>query len=284
MKLFRFFKSKTFWLNLILAAIVLSLLFWGLKTWLDSYTKHGENITVPNLSRLSYTEAKNELEALGLEAEILDTAEYDPQMPRGAIVEQYPQAEALVKTGREIKLTLNPLKPRKIELPNLVEKTKRRAIYDLESKGFEVGPLEYVPFIGKDVVVDVKVNGLSVNPKERFDKGTEVTLILGRGLGDTRIRMPYLKWMSLSEAKDKMLTSGLNPGSIQFDEDVLDSTLALVYQQYPPPSMEPTVNSGISVDLWLTQDYTKIPNDSLQFQTTITPDSTFENEDPAPEF
>lgn len=256
----------------------------GLKTWLDSYTRHGENIAVPALIRLSYEEASSKLEALGLEAEILDTAEFNPKMPRGAVVDQYPPADALVKTGREIKLTINPMKPRKIELPDLVEKTKRRAIYDLESKGFVVGELEYVPYIGKDVVVDVKVKGLSVNPKERFDKGTVVSLVLGRGLGDTRIAMPYLKWMSLREARIRMMESGLNMGSIVFDPEVSDSNAAKVYQQYPQPSREPSTHTGISVDLWLTEDYTKIPNDSLAYQTNAISDSTLEQSDADPQF
>lgn len=276
MKLVRFLKSKTFWLNFILAAIAISLVFFGLKSWLGQYTRHGENIAVPNLSRLSFQEATTQLEALGLEAEILDTAEFDPKMPRGAVISQYPEPDASVKTGREIMLTLNPLKPRKLELPDLIEKTKRRAVYDLESKGFVVGDFEYVPYIGKDVVVDVKIKGLPVNPKQRFDKGTVVNLVLGRGLGDTRIVMPYLKWLSLQEAKNKLMERGLNLGSVMYDEEIQDSSLAMVYKQYPPPSTVPSINSGVSVDLWLTQDYTKIPNDSLAYQTNTLADSTFE--------
>lgn len=261
-------------LNIILAVIVFGLLFWGLTTWLDSYTRHGQNITVPNLSRLSYEEAEKKLSDLGLKAEILDTAEYNPEMPRGAVVNQYPEHDALVKINREIKLTINPLKPRKLALPELVEKTKRRAIYDLESKGFKVGPLEYVPFIGKDVVVDVKINGLPVAPNDKFDKGTVVTLVLGQGLGDVRKPMPYLKWLSLFEAQDKLLMNGLNLGSVIYDDDVKDTALALVYQQYPPADLEPSVNAGSSVDLWLTQDYTKIPNDSLAYKNSGIVDTT----------
>ncbi len=274
MKIFRFLKSRTFLLNVIIAVIVFGFLFWGLNAWLDSYTRHGQNITVPNLGRLSYQEAEKKLTDLGLKAEILDTAEYNPEMPRGAVVSQYPEPDALVKVNREIKLTINPLKPRKLALPELVEKTKRRAIYDLESKGFRVGPLEYVPFIGKDVVVDVKINGLPVSPNDKFDKGTVVTLVLGQGLGDVRKPMPYLKWLSLLEAKDKLLVNGLNLGSVIYDEDMKDSTLALVYQQYPPADLEPSVNAGSSVDLWLTQDYTKIPNDSLAYKNSGIVDTT----------
>lgn len=265
MKLIRFLKSKTFWANLIVAVIVCALIFWGVDTWLDSYTRHGDNVKVPELARLSYEEALQKLEEQDLTGEILDTSEFNTDFPRGSIIDQYPLPGSMVKEGRAIRLTINPDKARKIELPQLIEKTKRRAIYDLESKGFVVGELTYVPYIGKDVVVDVKVKGRSVKEREKFDKGTVVQLVLGQGLGDTRITMPYLRFLSLDEAREKIQASSLNLGSVGYDPDLKDTLAAVVYRQYPNPGLRPSVNIGTEVDIWLTDDYTKIPNDSLQF-------------------
>lgn len=265
MKIFRFLASKTFWANLLVILMTCALLFWGINAWLQSYTRHGDNIVVPQLRRMDYSEAVALLEEKELLAEILDTAEYTSEFPRGSVINQYPEMGATVKKGRAIRLTINPMKPRKIEIPQLIEKTKRRAIYDLESKGFKIGELTYVPYLGKDVVVDVKVNGRSVKEKEKFDKGTVVELVLGEGLGGTRIVMPYLKFKTLEEARTILLASSLNMGSVMYDETVTDSSQAVVFKQYPSPSHRPSVNAGTEVDLWLTTDYTKIPNDSLQF-------------------
>lgn len=277
MKLFRFLKSKTFLANIVAVIIVCALLFWGLNAWLDTYTRHGENIKVPELQRLDFDEAVQLLADNKLSYTILDTSEYDPDFPRGAVIGQYPGAGAPVKEGREIRLTINRMKPRKIAVPELIEKTKRRALYDLQSKGFEVAELEYVPYLGEDVVVEVKVNGRSVEPGEKFDKGTKVTLVLGQGLGTARIEMPYLKWLTEEEAHEKLLKASLNLGSVHYDEEVEDSSIALVYRQYPNPSLKPSVNIGAEVDLWLTTDHTKIPNDSLlysQAQDTTNIDTT----------
>lgn len=265
MKLFRFLKSKTFIANVVAVIIVCALLFWGLNAWLDSYTRHGDNIKVPNLQRLSFDEATEALAEKNLNYSILDTSEFNPDFPRGAIIGQYPGAGSDVKEGREIRLTLNRMKPRKIAIPDLIEKTKRRALYDLRSTGFEVKELEYVPYLGEDVVVEVKVNGRSVDPGDKFDKGTAVTLVLGQGLGDVRIKMPYLRWLTFEEARQELLSESLNLGSVRYDEEVEDSAAALVYRQYPNPSTEPSVNIGAEVDLWLTTDHTKIPNDSLLY-------------------
>lgn len=250
---------------MLVFGVLCVLLFFGVKSWLSSYTRHGDNIVVPPLKRMAYDEAVDALEQRELIAEVLDTSEFNPDFPRGSVINQYPTEGSTVKKGRAIKLTINPLKPRKIEIPQLIEKTKRRAIYDLESKGFKVGELSYVPYIGKDVVVDVKVAGKSVTEKDRFEKGTVVDLVLGQGLGDNRIAMPYLRFMTLAEAKEKLLAASLNLGSVLYDEETQDSTLAVVYEQIPAPSLIPNVNQGAQVDIWLTDDYTKIPNDSLQF-------------------
>lgn len=265
MKLFRFFTTRTFWINIVLVAVVLVLLFLGLSTWLDSYTRHGETLEVPDLTRLDYAEAEEIASQVNLKLTVLDTAEYTTSFPRGSIIDQYPAPGAQVKEGREIKLTVNRLKPRKIELPRLIEKTKRRAIYDLESKGFRIGELSYVPYIGKDVVVKVKIAGEEVEAGSRFEKGTVIDLVLGQGLSNTRIMVPYLRFLSEEDARDKILAGSLNIGSVIYDPEVEDSSAALVYRQYPPPSLRPTAFMGGEVDIWLTEDYTKIPNDSLEF-------------------
>lgn len=265
MKLFRFIKSKTLWANVLLIIIACALIFWGLNSWLSSYTRHGDNIVVPNLSRMDYDEAVTALEQRELVAEIMDTSEFDPEFPRGSIINQYPEDGSTVKKGRPIRLTINPLKARKIEIPQLIEKTKRRAIYDLESKGFKVGELTYVPYIGKDVVVDIKVDGQSVKEKEKFEKGTTIELVLGQGLGNELSPMPYLRYLTLEDAKQLLLEASLNLGSVIIDEETKDSSLIVVYNQRPAPSLDPIVRPGAEVDIWLTDDYTKIPNDSLQF-------------------
>lgn len=273
MKLFRFLKSKTFFANLLIAVILGALAFWGLNFFLSTYTRHGENIDVPNLHGLALNEVDTNLKAVQLDFEIIDSSEYDPSFPRGAVVAQYPYAGSQVKVGRIIKLTINPFYPRKVEFPNLIEKTKRRAIYDLESKGFVIGELKYVPYIGKDVVIDAKIEERSVNPGEKLSKGTVINLILGQGLSDELVISPYLRWKTLEEAKAYLLERSLNLGSVIYDEEISDTAAALVYRQIPAPSKIPVIRMGREVDVWLTNDYTKIVNDSLEFQVQAPLDS-----------
>jgi len=276
MKLFRFLVSKTFFVNLILMGIVAAGLLIGLHYSLNHYTEHGKTVEVPELNGMALSEVEAVLGKANLGYVIIDSAEYDPSFPRGSVVAQYPEAKNQVKSGRVLKLTLNPFYPRKVELPDLIEKTKRRAIYDLESKGFKVGELVYVPYIGKDVVIDVKIEEKSLMPGTKLKKGTTLDLVLGMGLSDELVRSPYLRWKTLTEAEEFLKLRSFNLGSVIYDEEITDTAAALVYRQNPGPSMEPSIRMGREIDVWLTNDYTKIVNDSLDFQ--ISPQDSLLND------
>lgn len=273
MKLFRFLLSKTFFINLFIMLLLTAGLLVGLHFSLNHYTEHDISIEVPDLTGMALMEVENTLEEAQLKYVIIDSTEYDPSFPRGSVVAQYPLAQKRVKTGRELKLTINPFYPRKIELPDIIEKTKRRAIYDLESKGFKIGTLNYVPYLGKDVVIDVKIKESSLLPGTKLKKGTTVDLVLGMGLSDELVIAPYLRWKTLEEAEEYLKLRSFNLGSVIYDENIEDTAAALVYRQSPAPSKEPSIRMGREIDLWLTNDYTKIVNDSLEFQINSPADS-----------
>ncbi len=265
-KILAFISSKTFFANLALSGVLAVIIFFGLKAWLNATTHHGEKLTVPELYGVTLEEASSILADQELEFKVIDSAEFNPKMPLGAVLEQYPKAGDAVKSERQILLTINPFTVRKIEVPNIIDKTLRRAVYDLQSKGFEVGELIYKPDIAKDVILALKRGEEDVAPGDKFIKGTVIDLIVGSGLGNERIPVPYLKWLSLEKAEKKLLSNSLNLGLVLFDEEVEDSTTAVVYRQSPNPSHEPRLRLGTTVDIWLTNDSTKVPNDSLAFQ------------------
>jgi beta-lactam-binding protein with PASTA domain len=264
MKLIAFLTSKTFFANVILAAISLVAL-WFITIWgLRHYTRFGEEIVVPDLRTYSLDEVDHALGQRNLTWMVLDSSEYIPALPPGSVVNQYPEAGSTVKRLREIKLTLNPFAPPKIQLPDLVGKTRRRAIYNLESKGFVVGKLIYKPYLARDEVLDADVRGIPILPGEFFEKGTVVNLTLGSGLNDERVGVPFLVGLSLADATSKLSDYGLNIGAVLYDDGV-DTAEARVYRQYPKPTMEDVARQGSPVDLWL-GIYEGIPeNDSLSF-------------------
>ncbi len=264
-KLFAFFKSKTFFANAILGAVFLLLLVWGTQIWLKSITHYSEKISVPDLNGLTLTEAEALLEHNKLKFKVIDSTEFIPDIPLGAVIDQFPKAGAEVKTERQILLTINPFTVRKIELPHIIDKTLRRAVYDLESKGFKIGQLIYKPDLAKDVVLGMQRNKKPIKAGDKFIKGTTINLIIGSGLGDERIPIPYVMGLSADDAERKLRSYSLNLGLVIYDLEVTDSTSAIIYRQAPEPSLTPSIRLGTTVDIWLTNDSTKVPNDSLQF-------------------
>jgi beta-lactam-binding protein with PASTA domain len=270
-KFFRFLKSKTFLVNVILAVLVFVVLIWAVRFSLDVYTHHGEKISVPNLAAMPLDEAVLALKDSELGYEVIDSAAYNSLYPPLAVIEQFPLANADVKSGRVIKLTINPAQPRKIELPNIVEKTTRRAIHYLESRGLKSGELIYVPDIARDRVLGLRIGEEEVEPGTMLEPGTVVDLIVGKGLSNEKVRVPYLKFLTLEKAQTELSLASLNLGILFYDEDVVDSASAVIYKHFPSATLTPRLKLGSDVDLWLTNDSTKIVNDSLNFQ--LVPDS-----------
>jgi len=264
-KLLTFFTSKTFFANLLLAMIFFVAIFWVINKGLAIITHHSQRIAVPDLTGLSLSEVEKLLEKDDLLYKVIDSTLFDPNKPFGSVIDQFPLAGAEVKEGRVIMLSINPFEVPKFEIPDIIEKTLRRALYDIESKGFVVGTLTYVPDIGKDVVLGVQIGNQATQPGEKFVKGTVLNLIVGAGLSNEPVPVPYLLGLVAEEARLKAQTFAFNIGVIIYDESVIDTLQAKVYRQSPKPSRSPKVRMGTPIDLWFTNDSTKLPSDSLFF-------------------
>lgn len=269
-----FIKSKLFWRHAIAYLLLLLVGFFVLNWWLGRYTSHGETVIVPDLRSYTLEEAEEELGPIELAFAVIDSAEFNPEYPRGAVVGQIPNSGHAVKRGRTIFLTVNPRSVQKVILPNLIDRSKRQAISYLETYGFQVGELEFVPDMARDVVVAVKYNGQEVKAGAALPKRAVVDLVLGDGLSDQKISVPWLPGLTLDEARVRLKELSLNVGALSYDETIEDTAMARVYRQYPNPNPRPVIRLGMSVDLWFTGDSTKIPADTL----FITEPDTLRNE------
>lgn len=180
MSLFRFLKSRTFFIQVIGFVIVFLVLFMlALQWWLDIITNHDQKIQVPNLYGMSLSSVKDTLRELDLDFLVIDSVSFNPNHPKKAVVRQTPEAKNFVKQKRKIYLTLNPTKYRKISVPDVNGRSKRHVISQLQSIGFKIGEFHYIPDIGKDVVRGLKSNGKELKPGSKLDKNTVIDLILG---------------------------------------------------------------------------------------------------------
>jgi beta-lactam-binding protein with PASTA domain len=181
MNFFQFMFTKAFWIQVVLAIVLIVVLCFGYLYWLDWHTNHGQKIEVPNLERKSLSEADMMLEELDLRRRIIDSASFNPDYPPRSIIQQNPEAGKFVKENRQIYLKLNPSGYGKIIVPNVVFKTKRQAVPTLEALGFEIGDITYKPNIARDMVLELRYNGEELEPGSQLRKASTIDLVLGDG-------------------------------------------------------------------------------------------------------
>ncbi len=171
---------KKFFINIIcmgvIAAVLLVLTMMGLR-W---YTRHGEEIDVPNLKGLTLSQAVNKLQALGLVATIDDSIYIKNQVPN-TIYNQSITPGSHVKVGRTVGLTINTSQPPMIFMPDIADNSSvREATMKLTVLGLKMGDQEFING-EKDWVYAVKVNGKNVTAGERIPSDAKVTLVVGDG-------------------------------------------------------------------------------------------------------
>lgn len=187
---FNFLKSKTFLIQLGLAAgAVLVLVFVALQ-WLKSTTNHGEFVEVPDFSKMSVMEMRKAVEEAGLRYQVLDSSNFNPEYPRFSILDQNPPAGNKVKSNRKIYFTVNPSGYKKVTVPDIIQVTQRNAASMLKAVGLDVERVTYIDELGKDMVYRMKYKGKYIKPGDKLPKTSKVELICGNGTipGSARVQ------------------------------------------------------------------------------------------------
>lgn len=243
---------KVLGVNVVAIVVVIILIFTSVSFILNSYTRHGDSLTVPDIRGLRIEDAIHLLEEKSLRYIISDSLYFDDK-PKLSILEQNPAPNSKVKEGRFIYITINSNKAPQVALPNLLDVSLRQAEAMLGSVGLKVGKLIYKPDIAKDVVLDVQYLNMSLQPGKKIGKGTAVDLILGDGLGGENISLPDLTGLTLEEARNLITSSSLTLGSVVYLGAVSDSAETRVARQNPAFAEGATVSSGQPIDLFLKQ-------------------------------
>lgn len=250
-------KSSLNWIvkNLVLGALFVVVVVAAASIFLAVRTRHGKEITVPDLTSQTVQDALSTAGAAGLRVQVVDSV-YMKRMPRGAVVSQFPKAGAKVKPGRKISLTINSTVPKKVSMPNLVHVSLRQAKAELAAKGLVLGRLTYVSDIATNNVLEQQFRGRSVAPGRQLYTGSVIDLVLGLNGADAMTYVPNLHGYKYLRAVDALHDNSLNVSGLFFDKSVRtynDSLNAVVYSQRPSATGYPTV-MGTGVTLYLSVD------------------------------
>ncbi len=241
-------KSKKLYIHLLILTSLGVIVLLTVVYSLSIFTRHGETISVPDFRGYYYNELQDQVEFNNFRFVIIDSI-YSIDKEKGSIASQDPKPNVLVKKNRTIYLTVVAKNPEMVQMPNLIDLSKRNAISILETYGLKVSKLSFVENIAKDAVVEQIYRGEDLEPGTEIIKGSGIELVLGLGSQKELIQVPLLIGLTRKQAIAELHLASLNIGEEHFEEGD-DSTTVRIYRQTPNYSKKATVKMGQSIDLY----------------------------------
>ena len=174
------FSSSFLWGNLLAMVLVVVALAFGVKYWLDVYTRHGEGIEVPKIEGMVYQNVRAMLEERELYVVITDSG-YNKKLPAGCILAQNPGPGMKVKAGHTIYVTVNSPSSPTFAIPDVVDNSSyREAEAKLLAIGFKLEPPRQIEG-EKDWVYGILCHGRMVSTGDHVSIDAPLTLLIGNG-------------------------------------------------------------------------------------------------------
>ncbi len=173
-------KRNVFWINIAAMLLVVILAIFLTFRWISSYTQHGKAILVPNVTGIDEHDAIAALQAKKLRGVSYDKT-YVKDVPAGVVVDQRPEADAKVKRGRVIYLTLSSGNEPMVALPDIADNSSlRQATSQLRAAGFTLTPNDTIRGEA-DWVYKMRYNGQEMHGGDLVPEGAAITLVVGNG-------------------------------------------------------------------------------------------------------
>lgn len=207
------------------------------------YVNHGETLHVPQVVGLPLESAKQALVDRGL-IPIESETRPDPTAPAGTVVGQNPDADAVVKDGRHVYLTVSGGEIQ-VVVPGLRGRSVREAKFTLERSGLRMGDLEYAT---SDAYPAGTIIDQSVQQGMKVSKGATVKIVVSQGKALQQITVPDLTGKTLKEVERIITQQGLTLGNITYQAsfDLIPNT---VVDQFPRAG--DAVPQGQAIDLFV---------------------------------
>ena len=247
--------------HIVVGVLIAVVLLFLVKGMLNLYTRHGQELVVPDFSNLTFEEAESMAEAHDMRVTVTDSV-FLKRMRKGAVYRQNPAPGAHVKKDKLVTLTINAKISKTMTMPDLVGLSMRQAKAEILSRGLVLGRLIYEHDLATNNVLKQLVNGVEIEPGTELLTESRVDLVVGLNSDDGSTYVPDVVGLKQISAVGIVNDNSLNINKLYFDETVVDyddSLNAMVWRQIPEPSDSVSVGMGSEVTLYLTLDQNKIP-------------------------
>ncbi|HUX84849.1 MAG TPA: PASTA domain-containing protein, partial [Chitinophagaceae bacterium] len=214
--------SQPFWVNFLAAIILVFFIGFLFFVSLGFITKHGDTVRVPDVEGKSVGDARSLLQAGGFRVVIQDSL-YTDSLPALTVLRQSPSSDAQVKVNRTVFLTINKVQPPMVAMPNLISYSFRSAVMTLESERLVMGDTLYRADFAMNTVLDQLYQGHPIAAGTLIPEGSQISLVLANGVGDTPMPVPNLIGKTLDEAKSDLSAAGLPMGALLFTGQITDT-------------------------------------------------------------
>ncbi|MBK6418426.1 MAG: PASTA domain-containing protein [Ignavibacteria bacterium] len=207
-----------------------------LLPWIVSMT---DTISVPGVVGKSVSTASQELANAGLV--VMEPREqYSASIAKGTVMSQLPYANATVKEGRRIYLTISK-GIETIRVPSLYGLTVRDARLSLMRIGLQLGDVTYET---SDAIAVDRIAAQGVPAGAEIPSDGIISVVVSRG--STGVRIPSLVGLSLEEAQGILLDAGLIVGTLSYKESsAFDSGVVLAHD--PPADSSVAVGTPVQI-------------------------------------
>ena len=247
--------------HLFVIGVLALFLFFGAKIFLNLFTRHGRELTVPDFSNLTLVEAEALAKDNHMRVEVTDSV-FLRRMKKGAVYRQSPVPGSKVKKDKRITLTINAKVGKMVTMPDLVGLSMRQAKAELLSRGLSLGKLIYVQDMATNNVLKQMAGDEEIVAGTMVESESVIDLVVGLNGYDFVTYVPDVMGLKSMSAVGAIHDNSLNVRALRYDESVKDyddSLNAMVWRQSPEPSDSISVNMGSDVTLYLTLDQHKIP-------------------------
>jgi eukaryotic-like serine/threonine-protein kinase len=244
-------RKRKRWVPWVLVALLIAaavLAGWWAYNQIQDQLEESAPVGVPLVEGLERQLAIEQIEAVGLEAEVEEQPSTDVE--RGIVIEQSPREGTQVSKGSTVTITVST-GPRQVEVPSLVGGTYEEAVDALTELGLE--PRRVEVFSQKPVG---QVTGQDPAAGEIVDEGSRVEVRVSKGV--RQVAVPDVLGQSESSATGELQAAGFEVSVTEASSDTVSE--GLVSAQSPGAGTAVAKGSTVTITISTGPELTAVPD------------------------
>ncbi len=234
----------------LIAGVIIALIALGAGAFAGWYYFLREEpvkmVEVPEVTGMTYSQAKELLKAKGLEIERGDDVKSDTY-DKGEVVSQDPDKGEEVEEGSTVTVNISA-GAETAQVPNMIGKYySSDTVTVLKSNNFDEGDIKYEK---SDDFEEGQIIDQDPKAGTTREVGTKINLTVCSGKKTEEVAVPSLTGLTLEKAESKLKKAGLQRGQVDYEQSDVYGEGFVMWQQYQAGT---AIKKGTKVDIIVSQ-------------------------------